>query len=229
MVSTSGTARLIHTNYQNSLIEQLPNGFTEVDAYPTEGTLWSASDYKLFKATNMEGATVYTTLIRPNNNDFEPGDLVLLEVNLTDGSKEYYFNSLNFKFQTIPIDTTSWTHSGDGSNGNPFNILDTGGRVFSWNNPSDETAGELTGLDYQFEIFYYKQNSEGNCDPHPDNQLGNMLIISDRESGTTDKNDISEAEIDAQGSDTKYIQVDIAGSYPYGDNSALKYYIKRQS
>ena len=229
LTSTSGSSRLIHTNYQNSLIEQLPNGFTEVDAYPTEGTLWSANDYKLFKATNMEGSTVYTTLIRPNNNDFEPGDLVLLEVNLTDGSKEYYFNSINFKFQTIPVDTTTWTHGGDGSNGNPFNILDTGGRVFSWDNPDDETSGELTGLDYQFEIFYYKQNSEGNCDPHPDNQLGNMLIISDRESGTTDKNDISEAEIDAQGSDTKCIQVDIAGSYPYGDNSALKYYIKRQS
>ena len=56
-----------------------------------------------------------------------------------------------------------------------------------------------------------------------------MLIISDRESGTADKNDIFEAEIDAQGSDTKCIQVDIAGSYPYGDNSALKYYIKRTS
>ena len=132
LTSTSGSSRLIHTNYQNSLIEQLPNGFTEVDAYPTEGSLWSANDYKLFKATNMEGSTVYTTLIRPNNNDFEPGDLVLLEVNLTDGSKEYYFNSINFKFQTIPVDTTTWTHGGDGSNGNPFNILDTGGRVFSW-------------------------------------------------------------------------------------------------
>ena len=58
LTSTSGTSRLIHTNYENSLIEQLPNGFTEVDTYPTEGTLWSANDYKLFKATNMEGETV---------------------------------------------------------------------------------------------------------------------------------------------------------------------------
>ena len=215
----SGT-RLIHTNYQNSLIEKIPNGFTEIDTYPNEDTSWSASDYKLFKATNNEGNTVYTTLIKPNNNNFEPGDLILLEVNLSDGSKEYYFNSINFKFQTIPQNNTSF-EGGDGSTGNPLLIQPTGDKEFSWDNPDDEDSGELLGLSYQFEIFYY----ENSCN---NNQLGNMVVISDRESGVSGKNNVTNDEIDAQRPKSVCIQLDIAGSYPYGDNAALKYYIKRQ-
>ena len=230
-ISSFPSIRLIHTNYKNALIEKLPNGFTAVDTYPAENSAWSADDYKLYRATNLTGETVYTTLIKPNNNNFEPGDLILIEVNLTDGSKEYYFNTINFKFKTIPVDQTSWTHGGEGSKSSPFNILDTGGRVFSWNDPLDETGIGLTGLQYQFELFFYSANS-GACDPNATYQMGSMVVLPDRQSGVSDKNDISETEIDQQTSGTTYpkcLQVDIAGSYPYGDNSALKYFIKRNS
>ncbi|RAP32473.1 hypothetical protein DID76_00065 [Candidatus Marinamargulisbacteria bacterium SCGC AG-414-C22] len=225
---SSSSIRLLHTNYQQSLMEKLPNGFTEVDSYPTEGSLWSADDYQLYQALNQDGDTVYTALIKPNNNQFEPGNLILLEVNLTDGSKEYYFNSINFKFQTIPTDQTNWTHGGNGSTASPYNILDTGGRVFTWDHPLDEFGTELEGLNYQFELFYYTDNS-GTCDPHVDYQIGTMQIIDFRVSDLANYNDISETEIDFAGSTTQCLQLDIAGSYPYGDNAALKIYLKRNS
>ena len=192
---------------------------------------WSSNDYKLYKATNLSGNTVYTAVIVPKNNTFAPGDLILLEVNLSDGSKEFYFNTLNFKFQTLPTDQTTWPHGGSGSISSPFNILDTGGYTFSWNDPTDETGTALSGLSYKFEVFYYKANA-GACTSDFAYQIGTMLTISDRESGVADKNDISQDEINRSSTGTevsKCIQLDIAGSYPYGDNSALKYYIKRNS
>ena len=227
-ISSSGSIRLLHTNYKTAVIEKIPNGFTAIDTYPAENSNWSDNDYKLFKATNMTDEVVYTVLIKPKNNNFKPGDLILLEVNLTDGTKEFYFNSLNFKFQTIPTDQTNWTHGGSGSSNDPFKILDSGGRTFTWDNPLDETGIGLSGLSYKFEVFYYKETS-GACSPNYEAEIINMVIISDRESGVTDKNDISESEIDQAGSTTKCIQLDIAGSYPYGDNAALKYFIERNS
>ena len=153
----ASAVRFVHTNYKDSTMLDLPNGFTPIDTYPTKGSSWLSNDYKLFKASNMSGTTVYTAVIQPGNNNFSPGDLILLEVNLTDGSKEYYFNTINFKFQTIPSDKSSWTHGGNGSRSTPFNILDTGGRVFIWEDPKDETGTALPGLDYKFEVFYYSQ------------------------------------------------------------------------
>ena len=230
-IPPASSVRFIHTNYKNATMFDLPNGFTALETYPAKNTAWSSNDYKLFKAKNMSDDTVYTAVIKPGNNDFSPGDLILLEVNLTDGSKEYYFNSINFKFETIPTDQSSWTYGGSGSESSPFNIDDIGGRVFAWSDPKDEMENALTGLDYKFEVFYYKANS-GNCDPTFTYQIDTNFNISDRQSGVVDKNDISEAEIDrfSSGSDvTKCIQMDISGSYPYGDNSALKYYFKRTS
>ena len=159
-IPPASAVRFIHTNYKNATMFDLPNGFTALETYPAKNTTWSSNDYKLFKAKNMSDDTVYTAVIQPGNNDFSPGDLILLEVNLTDGSKEYYFNTINFKFQSIPTDQSSWTHGGDGSRNTPFNIADTGGRVFTWADPTDEMGNALSGLSYKFEVFYYKANSE---------------------------------------------------------------------
>ena len=62
----------------------------------------------------------YLGVVDKINNTIEENEISILE----DKSKEYYFNTLNFKFQTLPTDQTTWSHGGSGSISSPFNILD---------------------------------------------------------------------------------------------------------
>ncbi len=194
-------------------------GFTALETYPAIGTTWTSTGYKLYKMTNLSGSTVWTVFLTPNNNSFTAGDKMLAKVTLTSGGVEYYWLNLNFKYQTIVADTTTWNHGGAGSQSNPYLILDTGGRVFSWTAPKDETGADLTGVVYSLELFYY--NSAGT-------QVGSRQTVAVGTDIYTSS--IPEATIDLfNSSSAKYIQCDLTASYPYGDNSANKIYFKRSS
>jgi hypothetical protein len=224
VVEMSDGSRLVHKNYKNAVIAEFPNGFTEVDTYPAAASSWNDADYKLYKATNIEGVTVFTVLIKPKNNDFKPGDLIVLEVTTTSGT-EYYFNTINFKFTDIPDATATDVVSGSGKPDTPYKISDTGEQEFSWSNPKDEDGDPVTGMDYRFELFHYNETCATKT---PGDQIENMVTIDDRETGVANKNDISESEIDAHAT-AKCLQVDITAHFPYGDNAAQILHIERNS
>jgi hypothetical protein len=222
----SSGKRLVHKNYEDAVIAEKPEGFSS-STYPdtmSGSKTWKSEDYKLYEATNIEGVTVFTVLIKPENNDFKPGDLIVLEVTTTSETTEYYFSTINFKFTDIPVDTSTWGAGGSGALGTPYKILDTGGRVFSWTNPVDEDGVEVSGMEYRFELFHYKAIC---ADKTPGDQIGNMVTIDDRETGVANKNDISESEIDAHAT-AQCLQVDITAHFPYGDNAAQILHIERQ-
>jgi hypothetical protein len=212
-------AKLVHTNYQSATIDKFPNGFTQVDTYPTEGSLWSSGSFRLYKSLNLEGKTVWTVFIKPGNNSFGPGQLILLEVTKTTGKKEYLWMSLNFKFTDILTDASTWSLGGDGTRNNPYIIPDTGDLTLSYLAPKDESGNDLTDVKYSFEMFFYDSG---------DQQVGSRQVINvgkDILTGT-----LTAAQLDLYASSNpKYVQIDLTGSYPYGDNAALKVYVKRAS
>ena len=108
-----------------------------------------------------------------------------------------------------------------------FCILDTGGRVFSWNAPQDETGTDLTGLNYDFELFYLAGTSPETAINPTDPQtfsLGSDVYY-DNSSITQTVIDLYETESPS----TNVLQLDIKASYEYGDNSALIIYMARKS
>jgi hypothetical protein len=208
----------LHTNYTACQISRLPGGFTEVDPYPSTGTLWSADSYKLYKATNQSGSTVWTVLLTPKNNSFAPGQLVLIEATYTNGTKDYFWMSVNFKFERIPSDTTTWT-SGNGSQTTPYVIGTTGGTTLTYTAPLDETGNALTGIEYSLELFFYDANHM---------QVGDRQVITIGEDVMTAT--LTEAQIEQYASlSPKSMQIDITARYPYGDNAARKIYVKRSN
>jgi len=219
-------ADLVHTNYQDATFDKMATGFTEVDTYPSENTLWSDEGYALYHAQNFDGDDIWTVFIKPNNNTFDVGDFIRLKATLTDSSVEYYLVGINFKFQSTLYDDTNWDLStGNGTVSDPFCILPTGGRVFYWDPPEDEDGNELEDLDYSFELFHLAGDT-------PETVVHNGVIEIDIEDDETFQDDLSEAEIDAyEGNDpaVEVLQVDIKASYPYGDNTALKFYMARPS
>ena len=219
VVEMSDGSRLVHTNYESAVIAEFPNGFTEVDTYPAAASTWEAADYKLYKATNLEGATVFTVLIKPENNDFKPGDLIVLEVTTTSGT-EYYFNTINFKFTDIPEDTSSLV-SGSGTKVDPYTIDDGIDVTLNWNDPKDEEGASVTGMKYRLELFYYDKSCALK-------EVGDTLLgsnqLEEKESGYS----IPAADIDKYPG-TRCLQVDITAHFPYGDNAAQILHIERNS
>lgn len=223
---SSIVADLVDINYQNATFAQFPIGFTAIDTFPSQGTRWDSTGYKLYHAQNMDGQDIWTTFIYPNNNAFDVGDMIRLQATLIDGTIEYYLLSINFKFQDFQLSTdgTTWIHGGSGSKSDPFCILDTGGRVFDWVAPKDETGADLTGVNYQLEFFFYE-------DTTPESVV---------HAGTTHVQDvgidtyytsITQALVDTYETNTpspNILQVDIKSSYDYGDNSAILIYMTRK-
>jgi hypothetical protein len=223
---SSIVADVVHTNYQSATFAQFPIGFTAIDSFPTQGTRWDSTGYKLYHAQNMDGDDIWTTFIYPNNNAFDVGDMIRLQATLTDGTIEYYLLSINFKFQDFQLSTdgTTWIHGGSGSKTDPFCILDTGGRVFDWVAPKDETGTDLAGVNYQLEFFFYE-------DTTPESVV---------HAGTTHVQDvgidtyytsITQALVDTYETSSpspNILQVDIKSSYDYGDNSAILIYMARK-
>ena len=217
---SSMKATLVNSNYTSSKIDALPNGFTAVDTYPSTGSNWSAENYTLYKALNLSGQTIWTVLLKPNNNTFGPGQLILVEVTKTNSKKEYFWLSLNFKFQTILNDTTTWS-TGSGSSTDPYQILTTGGRVFSYDAPTDESGTPLTGLTYSMELFFYDSSNQ---------QIGDRQVIDIGTDVLTST--LTQAQIDTYSSHSPapaYMQVDLTARYPHGDNAATKIYMKRSN
>ena len=222
----------VHSHYAASTTTLLPIGFTAIDTFPTENTLWSSTSYTLYHAQNMEGEDIWTVFFKPNNNDFVPGDLIRLKATLTDGTIEYYWITIHFKFQAseLPVDFTSWTHGGNGTSTDPYCILDTGGRVFSWDAPQDSSGSDLLGLDYAFELFYL-ENSSPESVVHAGTAHFYDIGEDVYESNGTGDNPLTQAHIDLYESASpspNVLQVDIKASYEYGDNTALKIYLARK-
>lgn len=213
-------AYLLNDNYKTGTLDKIPSGMTAVDTWGAEGSLWSDDDYKLYKVLNQNGDPRWTVLFHPNNNDFAPGDLILLQVTLTDGSFEYYWTSFNFKFEHIPFETSTWSLGGDGSRENPYIIPATGNITLNWEAPTDETGTELEGLTYQFETFHYDGDT-------PENQIGDRQVVDLGDDVFT--GELTDTVIDANDSDPdlEMMQLDITASYPQGDNTAIKVYLKR--
>jgi hypothetical protein len=211
-------ADLRHTNFNNSTLDMLPSSYTEVDSYGAEDSLWSASSYKLYEALNSSGETRWTVLIKPNNNDFESGNLIRLKVTLDSGDIEYYFVGFNFKFETIVDNTTTGWLSGSGSRNDPYEIAPTGDLDLTWTLPTDEDGNDITGLSHQFEVFYYDTDELS-----IDTMVAVELTGTDLTSGT-----LPEEIIDAKTPTPSYIQVDINSRFPYGDNAANKIYLRRE-
>ena len=212
-------AYLVNTHYSGSTVDLFPNGFTYLDSTPwPAGVSWNASTppYKLYKV-NALGTVVWTVLVKPMNNRFVPGDLVLLKVTTTSGATEYYWTSINFKFKTLPTDTTSWL-GGAGTVASPYVTAASGNVSVSWTAPKDEAGNDLAGVNYRLELFYY--DSSGN-------PVGSRTVIN---AGTDVTSvDIPEATFDSTQSlhPGGSVQVDITASYPYGDNAANIVRVKR--
>lgn len=111
---------------------------------------WSDSDYAFDVATDRLQA-----FVRPNAL-LNAGDTFTVAVEFDDGSTKLFSRMINYVFKNIPRlrqfgDTvggltafSSGTISFDGSQD----------LVLVFNPPTDDTGAYLTGMDYQFEIFY---------------------------------------------------------------------------
>lgn len=219
----------VHSNYAAATISPFPVGFTEIDTYPATNSAWSDSSFSLYHAQNFDGDDIWTVFIAPGNNDFNTGDLIMLEATLTDGTSEYYWVSINFKFESFELveDDTNFIFGGDGSVTDPYCILNTGGRVFYWSAPTDETGADLLGLQYDLELFYlYGTTPETTINPTDPQfyEIGEDVYY--------DNTTITEAVIDLYNDEspsTNVLQVDIKGSYEYGDNTALITFMSREN
>jgi len=210
---------LRHSNFNDAVLHNLPDNYTDVnEEYPSENTPWSDENYTLYEATDSNGETRWTVLFKPENNDFESGNLVRLEVTLDSGDVEYYFVGFNFKFESI-VDstTTAWT-DGAGEVNNPYDIPATGNLELTWDLPEDEDGNALSGLTMQLEIFYYDTDQA---------QIGSMEVYSISGEDATSVTLPSEY-IDITPTPS-YIQLDINARYPYGDNSSNKVYFRRDT
>ena len=173
----------------------------------------------------MESKDIWTVFIKPNNNLFDVGNIIRLQANLVDGTSEYYWLTINFKFQEFEItDNTNWEYSGSGSTIDPYCILNTGERVFYWNAPQDETGADLIDLNYQFELFYLEKG-----DPE---SVVHTRYTEVQDIGTDIYTDQLTEETINKYQDVdpspNILQVDIKASYPYGDNTALILYMQRK-
>ncbi|NBV84318.1 hypothetical protein EBR57_09415, partial [bacterium] len=207
----------VNSNYSSATVDDLPGGYTAVDKWPARGTSWTSESKKLYKVT-YNGNTLWKVALKPGNNAFKPGDLVLLKVTLNSGKEEYYLTGINFKFQSLPtITTTPWL-SGSGTNASPYQIGSTGNVTLTWSAPTDELGAALTGIGYSFEVFYY--DSSGN-------PIGERQLIP---IGTGTTGVLTSSVIDLYSSSSPApasIQVDVTARYPFGDNSANIIKLKR--
>lgn len=214
-------ADLMHDSFKDSTLDKAPDGYTVITSGGhTENSTWLQSGtYPLYEMENLSNDTVWTVLLKPGNNDFNPGSLVRIKVTLTDGSIEYYFTAINFKFSTIPDHTTTGFISGTGSRNDPYVVPATGNVTLTWTAPEDENGDDLEDLEYSLEFFYYDGS---------DNSIGQRSV---QDVGTdTLTATIPDTTIDQYNSESPapaYMQVDMTCRYPYGDNSANKIYIKR--
>jgi hypothetical protein len=216
---------LLHTSFQTAVFDRVPGGYTALESGHVENTTWLQSGQrKLIKMRNDGNSNiVWQVIVKPGNNNFNPGSLARIKVTKTDSSVEYYFTSINFKFQSIVDHTTTSYLSGDGSRSNPYVIPTTGNLDLAWNAPQDESGNDLTDLEYSVEFFFYDNAT-------PENQIGDRAVQTlgdDVYSGT-----IPAATLDAYESSTpspSMVQIDITCRYEYGDNSANKIYVKRSN
>ncbi len=226
---TEVRADLLNTNWKSSKIEPLPGGFTDLatpTSYPAQGSYWSSPNY-LYKARNQNNQTVWTTMIKPDNGTFRPGNLIRFKVTKSSGKVEYHWKTINFKFiSTVTVDSAptvdTGTIMGAGSRDSLYEISPASNLSISWSHPNDENGNPLTGLTYRIELFHYDANRH---------QVGipQVLTVSgiDPTSFT-----IPSANIDMYNSlspNPAYIQADITASYPYGDNAASKIFIRRSN
>ena len=222
---SSIVADSVNVNYQNSTFAQFPVGFTQIDTFPAQGTRWDTTGYSLYHAQNMDGEDIWTAFLFPKNNAFDVGDMIRLKATLTDGTVEYYYVSINFKFQDFQLstDSTTWIHGGSGSKSDPFCILDTGGRVFSWSAPKDELGADLVDVNYQLEFFFYENASVESVVHEGIAHVQDVGI-------DTYNTSVTESFIDTYESASpspNILQVDITSSYEHGDNTAVLIYMAR--
>lgn len=215
-------ADLMHTSFKNSTLDRVPGGFTAIDSGHTENSNWlQGGTYPLYKMQNASGDIVWTVLLKPGNNSFNPGSLVRLKVTLTDSSVEYYFTSINFKFSTIVDHTTSGFLSGDGSRDNPYVVPSTGNVTLNWTAPLDEDGDTLEDLEYSLEFFFYDNSTpENQVGSHQVQEIGDDIYTGIIPAATID-------QYDSESPAPSFMQIDITCRYPYGDNSANKIYLKR--
>ncbi len=218
---SSVVAYKLHSNFKDCIFDRLPDSFTS-STYPAEGTKWSDVGYQLYKVTDSESKERWTAIMWPKNNSFVPGNLVLLKVTYTDGTSEYFWVTINFKFKTIATNTNSWTMGGEGSKSNPYVIPNTGDLIMTWIAPKDEAGNDLTGLEYYFELRYYDTTT------FPETLIATVMTLlgDDLYTGTIDASSI---DLYRSGSISNVIQIDTVNSYPFGDNSSINICIKRQS
>jgi hypothetical protein len=210
---------LLHDSFENATLDKAPDGYTVLSGSHTEDSNWfDGTSYPLYKMQNLEGEIVWTVLFKPGNNNFTPGSLVRLKVTLADSTVEYYLAAINFKFSSIPDNTTSFT-SGVGSRDVPYVVPATGDVTLTWAAPQDEDGLDLEDLEYSLEFFYY-DSSEAQVGDRAVQDVGDDILTATIPAATLD-------EYQDESSPPAYIQVDITARYPYGDNSANKIYIKR--
>ncbi len=221
---TSIVADSVHAHYENSVTAQFPDGFEDLDGYEAEVSWKDDTGYRLYHAKNMEDEHIWTVFIKPQNNDFVPGDLIRLKATLTDGTSEYYWVTIHFKFQETVRDTLSGL-SGDGTLDSPYCLANSGDQTFTWNKPIDSDGAELEELAYALELFYLERKdltSSVHKDTAHFESVGEDILT----------HTLTEAVIDRYASESPaatILKVDIKGSYEYGDNAALMVFVARQS
>lgn len=141
-------------------------GWTFIDPYPTVGSAWSASGYRIPLATDPGGNANYSIWIQPDGDPVPA--FFTFEVNLTSGLTFHLTTRLFFVFNTPPLvtklqDATSVTTvshpvtPGDpGTTGNPFTIGAASTTLTITADRPLTTAGgtPIYGMGAQGHIFY---------------------------------------------------------------------------
>ncbi|MEK7299248.1 MAG: hypothetical protein AAB066_05090 [Candidatus Margulisiibacteriota bacterium] len=214
---SSMTAIRVNASYQNSRIHSLPASYNALETYPSPNTLWSSTSFRLYKAQNASGEVVWTVRLDPENNTFDTGDVILVEVTYTNGSKEYFWLQLNFKFSTMLNDTSLWL-LGSGSVEAPYRINIAGGIDFTYQAPRDENNNLLVDMDYAMRTRFYGTSNV---------QIGNQNMISIGEDILVST--LTQAQVDAATASPSYLEVDLMATYPYGDHAMTRIYVKRSN
>lgn len=199
------------------------SGFSEATIAPTSfqgtvpapGTTWASENHQLYALTNNEQVSIFGVFLKMNTNDFAAGEMVNLLATMSDSSTEEFFATLNFRFSTIPVLTSSNAISGSGSNNDPFIIADDAPLTLTWTAPKDEDGNVIEGLNYTLEVFRLNAQGQQVSQTNVDVGVDTLTKTIPRE--------------DVDNGDPRQLKIDIKAQTPFGDNSALMLNVKRQS
>jgi hypothetical protein len=125
------------------------------------GALWVDTDYAFDSLGDRWGVW-----IRPNAV-MDAGDTFTLDVSFDDDTTEQYSRMINYVFKNIPKlieygsagSLTAFDLDGGGADGTPARPLTFDGTqdlVLIFNPPPDETGAPITGMNYSFQLSYYR-------------------------------------------------------------------------